>query len=105
MHSAGRHLLRCGLSSELGLYGQTIGVRALGTAAPEAAKTPKKEKKLNKKATHSQSFVQNMVKILLNFIMTYTTKIFVEDLNDRPNIENSTLRSVECLFQHSKFYI
>ena len=72
MHSAGRHLLRCGLSNELGLYGQTIGVRALGTAAPEVAKTPKKEKKLNKKATHSQSFVQNMVKILLILLVWHT---------------------------------
>jgi len=64
MQSAGRNLLRCSLSKEVGLYGQ-VGARALGTAAPATQEKPKKEKRLDKKATHSKSFVQNMFRGLI----------------------------------------
>jgi len=57
MQSAGRNLLRAAISNEANLYSSS---RALGTAAPEKDVKPKKEKKLNKKATHSLSYVQNM---------------------------------------------
>ena len=58
MQSVGRNLLRAAISNEANLYSSS---RALGTAAPEKDVKPKKEKKLNKKATHSLSYVQNMV--------------------------------------------
>ena len=58
MQSVGRNLLRCAISNEASLYGSS---RALGTAAPEKDSKTKKEKKMNKKATHSLSYVQNMV--------------------------------------------
>jgi len=57
MQSVGRNLLRAAISNEANLYSSS---RALGTAAPEKDVKPKKEKKLNKKATHSLSYVQNM---------------------------------------------
>ena len=59
MQTVGRNLLRCAISNEANLYGSS---RALSTAAPEKELKTKKEKKMNKKATHSLSYVQNMVR-------------------------------------------
>lgn len=67
MQSAGRYLLRSGLCSE---GAKPLAVRCMGTAAKQdpatdAAKA-KKEKALTKKATHSNSFVQNMFRGIVN---------------------------------------
>merc|ERR1711953_1516072 len=66
MQSVGRHIVRSGLSSEVLNQSKNVGVRSLGTAKPDPATDPAKERQakkakgLEKKATHSKSFVQNM---------------------------------------------
>ena len=68
MQTVGRNLLRCAISNEANLYG--CSSRALSTAAPEKELKTKKEKKMNKKATHSLSYVQNMVRRNPNCIVS-----------------------------------
>merc|ERR1711884_194386 len=66
MQSVGRHIVRSGLSSEVLNQSKNVGVRSLGTAKPDPATDPAKERQakkakgLEKKATHSKSFVQNV---------------------------------------------
>ena len=66
MQSVGRHIVRSGLSSEVLNQSKNVGVRSLGSAKPDPAADPAKERQakkvkgLEKKATHSKSFVQNM---------------------------------------------
>jgi len=79
MQGVGRHILKTGLCSESKLLTQAkpTAVRCLGTAKPEAATDPakerkaKKEKSLNKKATHSKSFVQNMFRGIIHTEQTF----------------------------------
>jgi len=79
MQGVGRHILKTGLCSESKLLTQAkpTTVRCLGTAKPEAATDPakerkaKKEKSLNKKATHSKSFVQNMFRGIIHTEQTF----------------------------------
>ena len=72
MQSVGRHIIRNGLSSEVLNQSKNVGVRSLGTAKPDPAADPAKErqakkaKSLEKKATHSKSFVQNMFRGLVH---------------------------------------
>merc|ERR1711988_789421 len=71
MQSVGRHIVRSGLSSEVLNQSKNVGVRSLGTAKPDPATDPAKERQakkakgLEKKATHSKSFVQNMFRGLI----------------------------------------
>merc|ERR1711884_27249 len=66
MQSVGRHIVRSGLSSEVLNQSKNVGVRSLGTARPDPATDPAKERQakkakgLEKKAVQSKSFVQNM---------------------------------------------
>merc|ERR1711963_1019216 len=66
MQSASRQLLRSGITTEVLAHSKNVGVRSLGTAKPEPSADPAKErqakkaKSLEKKATHSKSYVQNM---------------------------------------------
>ena len=67
MQGAGRHIIRSGLTSEVLNQGcKNVGARSLGTAKPDPVADPAKErqakkaKALERKATHSKSFVQNM---------------------------------------------
>merc|ERR1712062_183675 len=71
MQSVGRHIVRSGLSSEVLNQSKNVGVRSLGSAKPDPAADPAKERQakkakgLEKKATHSKSFVQNMFRGLI----------------------------------------
>jgi hypothetical protein len=76
MQSVGRHLVRNGFSSsEVCLFqkqGRAVSaVRSLGSAAPDKGqdlakeRQAKKEKAMSRKATHSNSFVQNMFRGLI----------------------------------------
>merc|ERR1712062_427998 len=71
MQSVGRHIVRSGLSSEVLNQSKNVGVRSLGTAKPDPATDPAKERQakkakgLEKKATHSKSFAQNMFRGLI----------------------------------------
>merc|ERR1711963_704151 len=72
MQSASRQLLRSGITTEVLAHSKNVGVRSLGTAKPEPSADPAKErqakkaKAMEKKATHSKSFVQNMFRGMIH---------------------------------------